>query len=118
MVDRYGLLGKRIKDMFGPSFGPILSGLIGLKHPRDHGVPYSLTEEFVSVYRMHTLLPDKFILRDIRSAPSQHKCLPILKEYISLISVLFSFKLSIYFTWYCTSNIYIVCRDACESHKL
>ncbi|KAF8053162.1 hypothetical protein N665_1457s0006 [Sinapis alba] len=28
----------------------MLSGLVGMKKPRDHGVPYSLTKEFVSVY--------------------------------------------------------------------
>ena len=32
--------------------------------PTDHhGVPFSLTEEFVSVYRMHTLMPDHFTIR-------------------------------------------------------
>jgi hypothetical protein len=30
----------------------------------DHGVPYALTEEFVSVYRMHPLLPDRLALRN------------------------------------------------------
>jgi hypothetical protein len=40
--------------------------LIGIPGSRcdDHGVPYSLTEEFVSVYRMHPLLPDRMALRD------------------------------------------------------
>jgi hypothetical protein len=28
-----------------------------------HGVPYAITEEFVSVYRLHPLIPDKFDLR-------------------------------------------------------
>ena len=28
--------------------------------PDHHGVPYSLTEEFVSVYRMHPLIPDDY----------------------------------------------------------
>jgi hypothetical protein len=28
-----------------------------------HGVPYSITEEFVAVYRMHTLLPDSMSFR-------------------------------------------------------
>ncbi|XP_024022161.1 alpha-dioxygenase 2 [Morus notabilis] len=79
-INWYGLLGKRFKDMFGPIFGPILSGLVGLKKPRDHGIPYSLTEEFVSVYRMHSLLPDKFILRDIKSRAPEDKCPPILEE--------------------------------------
>jgi hypothetical protein len=30
-----------------------------------HGVPYSLTEEFVAVYRMHPLLPDQFTFRSV-----------------------------------------------------
>ncbi|XP_062117971.1 alpha-dioxygenase 2 [Humulus lupulus] len=79
-INWYGLLGKRFKDMFGHICGPVFSGLVGLKKPRDHGVPYSLTEEFVSVYRMHSLLPDKFILRDTNSASSEDKCPPILEE--------------------------------------
>ncbi|KAF2564326.1 hypothetical protein F2Q70_00016029 [Brassica cretica] len=65
-INWYGFLGKKVKDKIGARFGPILSGLVGLKKPRDHGVPYSLTEEFVSVYRMHCLLPDTLILRDMR----------------------------------------------------
>ena len=64
-INWYGFLGKKVKDTIGARFGPILSGLVGLKKPKDHGVPYSLTEEFVSVYRMHCLLPDTLILRDM-----------------------------------------------------
>jgi alpha-dioxygenase len=37
---------------------PNLFGLVGRSEPENHGVPFSLTEEFVSVYRMHPLLPD------------------------------------------------------------
>ena len=34
-------------------------------NPKDiHGVPYSLTEEFTSVYRMHPFLPEKIVVRD------------------------------------------------------
>ncbi|KAG2664628.1 hypothetical protein I3760_16G091300 [Carya illinoinensis] len=79
-INWYGLLGKKFKDLFGHILGPILSGLVGLKKPRDHGVPYSLTEEFVSVYRMHSLLPDNFVLRDITSSTSEDKCPPVLEE--------------------------------------
>jgi hypothetical protein len=37
----------------------------GIRHTRleQHGVPYSITEEFVAVYRMHTLLPDSITFR-------------------------------------------------------
>uniref|UniRef100_A0A0E0J9Z6 Alpha-dioxygenase 1 n=1 Tax=Oryza nivara TaxID=4536 RepID=A0A0E0J9Z6_ORYNI len=41
----YGLLGKKIKDTFGHIGGPILGGLVGLKKPNNHGIPYSLTED-------------------------------------------------------------------------
>jgi hypothetical protein len=35
--------------------------------PDHHGAPYSLTEDFVTVYRMHPLLPDDYLFRDHRS---------------------------------------------------
>lgn len=34
--------------------------------PDHHGVPYSLTEDFVAVYRMHPLIPDDFEIADHR----------------------------------------------------
>eukprot|EP01018_Ginkgo_biloba_P040389 Gb_41148 [translate_table: standard] len=49
----YGLLGKKFKDTFGHTGNAILSGFVGMPKPVNHGVPYSLTEEFVGVYRMH-----------------------------------------------------------------
>ncbi|XP_044477163.1 alpha-dioxygenase 2 isoform X2 [Mangifera indica] len=79
-INWYGFLGKKFKDLFGPILGPILTGLVGLKKPRDHGVPYSLTEEFVSVYRMHCLLPDKLIIRDIKSTQPEYESPPIQEE--------------------------------------
>ncbi|XP_071691255.1 alpha-dioxygenase 2 isoform X2 [Rutidosis leptorrhynchoides] len=80
----YGLLGKKVKNMFGNIFGAELSGLIGLKRPQDHGVPYSLTEEFVSVYRLHTMLPDKIVLRDIDSLASKCNLTPPIQEEVSM----------------------------------
>ena len=61
----YGLLGERFTKRFGRiGKGEVLSGIPG--SPTDHhGVPYSLTEEFVAVYRMHPLLPDEFTFRSI-----------------------------------------------------
>ena len=35
----------------------LLGGIIG-SHDDHHSAPYSLTEEFVAVYRMHPLIPD------------------------------------------------------------
>lgn len=59
----YGLLGERVHKLFGRlSKSEVLSGIVGGR--TDHfGVPYSLTEEFVAVYRMHPLIPDDWSLR-------------------------------------------------------
>ena len=59
----YGILGKRLGKR---STNEVLGGIPG--SPTDHhGVPYSLTEEFVAVYRMHPLLPDDFTFRSIEN---------------------------------------------------
>ncbi|XVF58125.1 hypothetical protein PTKIN_Ptkin07bG0037700 [Pterospermum kingtungense] len=76
----YGLLGKKFKDTFGHVGGASLGGLVGLRKPDNHGVPYSLTEEFVSVYRMHSLLPDSLQLRNINVAPGANKSPPLLEN--------------------------------------
>ncbi|KAK9070605.1 hypothetical protein SSX86_011007 [Deinandra increscens subsp. villosa] len=82
----YGMLGKKVKDLFGNILGPELSGLVGLKKPQDHGVPFSLTEEFVSVYRMHATLPDKIIIRDINS---KHKSVtPQIQQEFNMIDMI------------------------------
>jgi hypothetical protein len=55
----WGLLGRRFRTRVGRiGQGEILSGIPGSATALD-GVPYSLTEEFVAVYRMHPLLPDE-----------------------------------------------------------
>ena len=88
LCHRYGLLGKKFKDTFGHVGGASLGGMAGLKKPVNHGVPYSLTEEFVSVYRMHSLLPDFLHLRNINVAPGPNKSPPLLEEY-ALENILF-----------------------------
>ncbi len=54
----WGLAGEHIKNLFGRLSGSeLISGIPG--SATDHfGVPYTLTEEFVAVYRMHPLIPD------------------------------------------------------------
>jgi hypothetical protein len=44
-----------------------IAGLVGSANPNNYGVPYTLTEEFVSVYRMHPLMRDKVDVYDIGS---------------------------------------------------
>jgi hypothetical protein len=43
---------------------PILGGVVGSK-TENFGVPYSLTREFLSVYRLHSLLPDEITVESI-----------------------------------------------------
>jgi hypothetical protein len=43
---------------------PIAGGIVG-NSADNHGVPYSLTREFLSVYRLHSLLPDEIALYTI-----------------------------------------------------
>ena len=42
----------------------LLGGVVGSKADH-HTAPYSLTEEFVAVYRMHPLIPDELALRSL-----------------------------------------------------
>jgi hypothetical protein len=66
----YGLLGERVRRKLG-RLGPndVLSGIPG-SPTSHHGAPYALTEEFVSVYRMHPLIPDEYELRSLDGAPA------------------------------------------------
>ncbi|KWX19835.1 peroxidase [Mycolicibacterium wolinskyi] len=62
----FGLLGERIGRRLGrPTRSALLHGIPGSR-TRHHDVPYSLTEEFVAVYRMHPLIPDEFAFRSLR----------------------------------------------------
>ena len=58
-----GIAGQDLQDVFKfLDDSEILGGIVG--SPTDHHTaPYSLTEEFVSVYRMHPLMPDDYTLR-------------------------------------------------------
>lgn len=59
----YGVLGPRGSRLLRRwTRADMLIGIPGSRCD-DHGVPYSLTEEFVAVYRMHPLLPDELALR-------------------------------------------------------
>jgi len=61
----WGLIGELRGGRRGSfSAGEVLTGIPGSQTDH-HGVPYSLTEEFVAVYRMHPLLPDDFDFRAV-----------------------------------------------------
>lgn len=57
----WGLAGETLNKLVGriSKTSEAISGIPGSGAEQD-GVPYSLTEEFVSVYRMHSLVPGKF----------------------------------------------------------
>jgi hypothetical protein len=63
----WGVFGERIRNAYGRVVDDeVLAGIPG--GGRDHfGVPYAITEEFVSVYRMHSLVPDELVLRSLRN---------------------------------------------------
>ena len=62
----WGLATERVNRLFGRlSNSELISGIPG--SPTNHfGVPYSITEEFVAVYRMHPLLPDDFQFHSVQ----------------------------------------------------
>ncbi|KAM0351684.1 hypothetical protein ACHAPU_002694 [Fusarium lateritium] len=74
----WGLLGDKLWHAFGRVFdnkSDVLSGIPGSGVDHD-GVPYCLTEEFVSVYRLHPLIPDNVAFFSVKDG--QHKgTLPI-----------------------------------------
>lgn len=63
----WGLLGEKIYKTRGRvGKGEVLSGIPGSETDH-HGAPFGLTEEFVSVYRLHTLLPDDIKFYDVQT---------------------------------------------------
>jgi hypothetical protein len=50
------------KADWGIDLGYTFSGIVGGK-TKDYGVPYSITEVFTSVYRLHSLLPEELHLK-------------------------------------------------------
>lgn len=63
----WGLTGDRLhKRMARMTRNTLLTGIPG-SATNDHGVPHSLTEEFVSVYRMHPLIPDDYVFRSVQT---------------------------------------------------
>jgi hypothetical protein len=60
------LAEEKIHRRFGRlSDNEVISGIPG-SHADHHGAPYQLTEEFVSVYRLHPLLPDDLEIHSLK----------------------------------------------------
>ncbi|HEY3386681.1 MAG TPA: peroxidase family protein [Saprospiraceae bacterium] len=63
----WGLMGEKLHKVWGRiGSGEVMSGIPGSEVDH-HGSPFSLTEEFVSVYRLHALLPDSITFYDIQT---------------------------------------------------
>jgi hypothetical protein len=70
----FGLAGERIHRLFGRiSRSEVISGIPG-SATSDFGVPFSLTEEFAAVYRMHPLLPDDYRLKSAATGETTAEC--------------------------------------------
>jgi hypothetical protein len=58
-----GILGEDLQEVLKfLNEDELLGGIVG-SDTDHHSAPYSLTEEFVSVYRMHALIPDELVIR-------------------------------------------------------
>jgi hypothetical protein len=98
----WGIAGERIYKLFGRvSRSEVISGIPG--STKNHfGVPYSITEEFVAVYRMHPLIPDDFHFRSaaddliqartFREVAGRH--VPEVLEQVSVADLLYSFGIA------------------------
>jgi hypothetical protein len=61
----WGLASERVRRAFGRiSHSEVISGIPG-SHTDHYGIPYSLTEEFTVVYRMHPLTRDDHQFRSV-----------------------------------------------------
>jgi hypothetical protein len=62
----YGVLPRWVRQKFGHVGTEMIGGIVG-SDQEHHAAPYAITEEFVSVYRLHPLLPDDYEIRDHRN---------------------------------------------------
>ena len=58
----YGVLPRWVRQKFGHVGTEMIGGIVGSTQEH-HSAPYAITEEFVSVYRLHPLLPDDYEIR-------------------------------------------------------
>lgn len=96
----FGLLGEKFTTRFGRLVdNEILFGIPGGRTELN-GVPFSLTEEFISVYRMHPLLPDELEVRSVATGQTRrtHALAELLVDHVhtrmaesSMADLLYSF---------------------------
>jgi Animal haem peroxidase len=80
----------------------LLGGIVGSKADH-HSAPYSLTEEFVAVYRMHPLMPDDYVFSSLATGHVLEKRTlteisgvrtPAIAERITMPDLFYSFGIS------------------------
>ena len=69
----YGAIGKLAELFEGLNDNELLAGIPG-SPTNHHGVTYSLTEEFVAVYRMHPVMPDDYVIRSAQTGAVLTEC--------------------------------------------
>ena len=77
-----GIAGEDLQELFKfLDESEIMGGIVGSNTNHD-GVPYSLTEEFTAVYRMHPLMPDDFPIYSLSTGESigNHNLLEVSRE--------------------------------------
>ncbi|KAL8736503.1 MAG: hypothetical protein Q9166_000295 [cf. Caloplaca sp. 2 TL-2023] len=74
----WGLVGESLTKLLGrvSRTSEVISGIpgSGVEH---FNAPYSLTEEFVSVYRMHSLIPDTIAFFDVSENGAHKHTIPV-----------------------------------------
>ena len=98
-----GIVGEDLQELFKfLDENEILGGIVGSS--ADHyGAPYSLTEEFAAVYRMHPLMPDDFPFHSLKAGEpignhtllevSRDKTRQIMEQY-DILDLCYSFGIS------------------------
>jgi hypothetical protein len=99
-VNWSGLAGEDLQDVLAfLDDRELLGGIVGSRADH-HTAPYSLTEEFVSVYRMHPLIPDDFAfhsavtgrLLETRELPDiSGRKTPAIAERLTMADLFYSF---------------------------
>ncbi len=102
-VNWSGLTGQELQDALDfIDDNELIGGIVGSKADH-HSAPFSLTEEFVAVYRMHPLIPDELAFRSLATGGvletrTLHEVsgqrTPHIAERLSMPDLLYSFGTS------------------------
>jgi hypothetical protein len=100
----WGLASEGVSKLIGRlTASELISGIPG--SPTDHyGIPFSLTEEFAAVYRLHPLLPDDIEIHSMSTGELLKKltfpevvnrnAATVIDDKVSVIDTLYSFGIS------------------------